>query len=679
MAAFHYMLRRTLIPWKPEETIEEALDFCERYGIGEVIWKVDVEEFNHGITPLAMIEGYLPHLRHARDAGRARGIRFSINPWMTHLHCDRGRDMRPVYPDMTFCVDYTGVESHACACSLSEAWQQYLCDAFALYASTRPEILWVEDDIRTFNHAPVEYGCFCRQHMIAFSERVGQAVTREMLVEAMLRPGEPHPWRGEYMTMQGELMVSVLARLEKAVHAVSPETRLGLMTSDPEDHALEGRMWAHLGRALEGPHDLVARPCMACYNEVLPDGLIGVFDIARKTIFCLPDNARICPELENFNYTRFSKSVRSTRLQLGICGLLGARDITMNLFDHMGSPMALDEQYGAMLTQMRPWLDALGDIPWQEAVERGVRILHSPKAPRFTHLPPGATYGDMKPRADGWSYPLQAVGIATTFEPSAVAAVTGQTLRAFDDEQIRELLSSGLLLDASAARVLHEMGYAEHLPARVGAAFCKNDVLLSVEEFFDEAFGGAPGKHMTLTSIAGGEMLARLEVSEGARAISRLVDPDRNEVMPGMVIGENALGGRVAVFPADLSRGATKSFLHWHRQQQLGAVVRWLSRGNGFLQALGGPYLYALRRDLDGEVFVGVANLSLDAAERLQLEIGLPEGSGVRRLLYLHGDGKWREASVRVIASKGNCVRLQTRLSLRGTGLAALRVLLGRR
>jgi len=671
---FQYMLRKTLIPWKPDQTIADVLDFCVRYGIGEVMWKVDVEEFNHGLTPLDIIENMLPWLSKARDAGLERGIQFSINPWVTHNHADRGRDMRAVHPEMTFCVDYTGVQSRACACSLSEAWQQYLCDAFSLYASTRPNILWVEDDIRTFNHAPVRYGCFCDAHMAAFSERIGKDVTREELVEAILAPGQPHPWRGEWMQMLGEIMVQVLEKLEHAVHKVSPETRLGLMTSDPESHALEGRMWANLGRALEGPHTLVARPCMGCYNEVLPDGLIQVLNITRKTIFCLPRNTRICPELENFNYTRFAKSVRSTRLQLAASALLAARDITMNLFDHMGTPMALDEAYGLMLVQMRPWLNALADLPHENTRERGVRLLHSPKAPRSVHLRPGARYEDMMPRGDGWFYPLQAVGIAVTFEPGTAAAVTGQVLRAFSDEDIRELLSGGLLLDASAALVLEELGYGEFLPAHIEETFNKNDVLLSAEEFFAPKFGGADGRYLTLTGIVPGEVLARASVVNSGTSISRFVDPDRNEVMPGMIVGENSLGGRIAVYPADLSRGATKSFLHWHRQQQLGAVARWLTRGDGFLQALGGPYLYALRRDSDTEILVGIMNLSLDPVEDLSIEIGIPEGATLKDMLVLEQSGTWVQIKPNVQPVQEGCFRLEEMPALSGTDAMAVRL-----
>lgn len=42
--------------WKVEETIEEVALFCPENYIGEVIWKIAVEEFSHGLPELSLIE-----------------------------------------------------------------------------------------------------------------------------------------------------------------------------------------------------------------------------------------------------------------------------------------------------------------------------------------------------------------------------------------------------------------------------------------------------------------------------------------------------------------------------------------------------------------------------------------------------------------------------------------------
>ena len=42
-----YSLRRTLPPWRFGETLADLLELAPRFGIDEVIVKIDTEEFSH--------------------------------------------------------------------------------------------------------------------------------------------------------------------------------------------------------------------------------------------------------------------------------------------------------------------------------------------------------------------------------------------------------------------------------------------------------------------------------------------------------------------------------------------------------------------------------------------------------------------------------------------------------
>ncbi len=215
-----YALRRTLPPWCWERNLEELLRFCRDTRVDEVIVKVDTEEFSHGQVPLELLRGYLPALEAIRDALAEIGVVYSLNPWITLGHLDRGRDSRLAFPDMQMMVGHDGTECRACACPLCDVWRTHTTHLWHLYASTEPAVMWVEDDIRTFNHTPVRYGCFCPRHLQAFSDRVGRAVDREDLVEAILAPGEPHPWRAKWLELQGDVMVDVVAGELKADYVV---------------------------------------------------------------------------------------------------------------------------------------------------------------------------------------------------------------------------------------------------------------------------------------------------------------------------------------------------------------------------------------------------------------------------------------------------------------------------
>ncbi|NIA07843.1 MAG: hypothetical protein GWP14_09480 [Actinobacteria bacterium] len=86
----HYMLRRGLVLSRAQEIIDETIEFCKEYLIGEIIWKCDAEAFNHGLTPLPIVHKYVDVLSQARLKLQACGINHSINPWVTVNWSDRG-------------------------------------------------------------------------------------------------------------------------------------------------------------------------------------------------------------------------------------------------------------------------------------------------------------------------------------------------------------------------------------------------------------------------------------------------------------------------------------------------------------------------------------------------------------------------------------------------------------
>ncbi len=229
-----YALRRTLTHWNHEQGLAELIEFCKKNLVDEVILKIDSEEFTHAIPTPEWVDAYLPILAKAKKELNAEGIVFSLNPWVTMVHCDRGRDLSKTYPDIDLMVGHDGTRCTACCCVLSEGWRKATRTLWRKYASLAPEVIWIEDDIRLFNHQPVSFGCFCPLHMKAFGERVGRDVSREELIAAMTAPGKPHDYRYKWLDMTRDIMLDVAHFFEETVHSVSPSTHLGLMRQPAE-------------------------------------------------------------------------------------------------------------------------------------------------------------------------------------------------------------------------------------------------------------------------------------------------------------------------------------------------------------------------------------------------------------------------------------------------------------
>ena len=644
MSRAWYALRRTLPPWNIDETLPELIGFCRDTNVEEVIVKVDSEEFSHGLTPVAWLDGYMPFLTRIRDELRANGIGFSINPWITVVHCDRGRDTKANMPDVDLMVGHDGTKCRACACVLSEGWRRHTAKLWTRYASLEPDVLWVEDDIRLLNHQPVEYGCFCALHIAEFNRRAGTNATREELVKALLAPGKPHAWRKIWLDMNRDVMVDVARFFEQTVHEVSPKTKLGLMCSSPESHAIEGRDWKAFANALAGNQPLVARPCMFNYDETSPRGLYTAAYLVRSTMSLLGSEVIIQTEVENWPFTTFSKSARFTFLQLALSFALGADGVTMNLFDHMGTPIAKSPEFGSMLKEKKAFLNALAERCWKSKAA-GTQIIHPQDGSYHVKLEENATYQNLAAGGHAWRNVLEPLGFPITFEESGVVALSGQVVRALSDERLLEILSKGGLVDLSALRCFLEMGYGKHWGVEIKRIFHKYDEPLAAEEHFDPEFDGAERKYMTLTlpDLGGDEPIAELTLAEGARAVSRLVDPDTKPKYAGMTLFENRLGGRVAVYPMSVETCAGAAFLNMHRRDQITAVMNWLSHGRTPLIVKGGAWALPIMQDKDSYSVVGTFNLTLD--EWAEAEFNLFVGDRTpKKVEILRENGRWTEA-----------------------------------
>lgn len=644
-----YSLRRTLPPWRFQETLEELCRLAPQFKIDEVIVKIDTEEFSHGHPSLEWAAAYQEKLFEVRRRLEELGIVYSLNPWITAGHADRGRDDRDRLPGLECMVGDDGSETHHCACFLSPVWREHTRKLWTIYAQTHPHIMWVEDDIRTFNHEPVRFGCFCPRHMKLFSERVGREVSREELVRAILQPGRPHPWRAEYLRMQQEVMIETVAFLAKVTHEVSPETCMGLMSSGPRQHCVEGRDWKRLAEALADHRPLYSRPPMANYCEESMRGFYYSQDSIKLTRHALPEGVIEQTECESVPFTRFSKSVTFTFLEIAVSMAYGSSGVTLNLFDHAGTPMQDEIHYGTMLAEKKPFLNELARVANRPGRYRGVKLLHRDEFSMRKVLPAGASYQDLAEDGFPMMSALESMGIPTTYEESGILALSGQSARMLSDEELREWLTRGVLLDGVAAGILLERGFGAEIGLkRIAPPAVRVQLpwVVSAEEFHNVEFGGAPRKYLTATLpfLSADGRICPLEAAEGAQVISSWVDPDTNRTSPAMIAFENAGGGRVIVHGMEYQSCCGVAFCHPFRREQLQSAIRYLGKGSeAMLFQCDGAYPLAWRRDMADSTVIGCFNLNLDAWPECSFDLGWQ--GAVPRVRVLTASGNWEDCS----------------------------------
>ncbi|MFA9478066.1 hypothetical protein ACERK3_07120 [Phycisphaerales bacterium AB-hyl4] len=619
-----YAIRRTLPPWCFESRLEELLTFCRDACVDEVILKVDAEEFSQGMPTVAWVCEYVSKLKQARDALHKVGVTFSLNPWVTQGHIDRGRDLRARFPDFHWMVGHDGVVCRAQACPRCERFQHHAVELWKLYATLEPAVIWIEDDIRTFNHQPAAFGCFCPLHLGAFARRVGvSTLTREQLVDALLAPGEAHPWRRAWFDFQRDTMHELGGVLADAVHGISPATRIGLMSSGPANHCLDGRDWRGLAKRMSGgPGVIHSRPTLGNYTE---GSAVGLYDSAaqiHRTRHVLPKGTIEQTEVENVPFTGYAKSRSFTMTQVALSVARGCAGATLNLFDHLGSSLSVDPMWATMLREARPMLERLrhvmhGDGRSQafDGTFQGVQVLHHERASDVRRLSSGARYEALIPVDGAFEASLNMLGFPTTYDCASVVATDGQMLDAFDDASLEAVLRGGMFIDAAALAVLHRRGFGELVGAEPGPFRTLNvGHVTAAEAMTDVAFGGAVDRYLTLTlpDLLGQGRYVHLEPADSARVVSEIVDQNRQHVAPMLTLFENKWGGRIAILPLEMATAFGTPFLHPYRQVQLAATLRWLGRERPAWEVSGGVYPLASVAAVGGRRILTLFNLSRD-------------------------------------------------------------------
>jgi hypothetical protein len=617
---FLYILRLAMAPgFREEERVESLLSFCRQAQIDDVAFILWAEELNTGHPTPEETETWLRMVEGAKPLLAAAGVTTSLNPWVVLLHADRGRVLKPGQ-SFRLMVDPRGRMASATGCPLCPVLREHLRQHYEQLARIRPRMIWVDDDFRLHNHAPLEWGgCFCDLHMQEYSRRAGRVLSREEFVKGVLQPGEPHPFRRVWLDTGRDTMVELARILGQAVRRVSPDTRIGLMSSSPAVHSIEGRDWERVLNELAAGKEPVNRPHLPSYTEVTgADYLWNFSRVSRLSAASVPADTQLYPELENWPHSRFSKSRAFTRFQIESTAALDPAGIAMDIFDLFGNGVMAGEGWAPILVQAKALANRLRELKLDPRRETGVQVLFDPEASYSLWTEKGERFSELAPEAAFWAGFLAVMGIAHTFrrwsgQKNAVVAFSGQYCRGLKESQIRELLSSNIaLLNGDAIWTLHKMGLGELIGVRRADWVASDSGIPSYEEVIDgQVYAGLRQARLTAQAETGDYL--RIDYQPEAVVHTDVRNPSGARSGPGV-----AVTGRCIVLP--YGRGSTYQGLrHPVRQALLQTLLRKLAgdRCPVFLGNTANVAVYAY--ELEGRRVLLLVNASLDDYPEVEL------------------------------------------------------------
>ena len=636
---FHHLLRIYIPAERRDETLAEVLRYCVRTGCREVLLFTTSYNRQPSFTSLLSIDNYVQAVMlPSAEALRASGIIVSVNVLQTIGHVCFPKSTEAEFPFQR-AVKQNGKPSPAGACPLCPNLRAWAAAAYRLYASVKPRILFSDDEFRTLDGNGLS--CFCDRHLAQYAEQTGHAISREEMVAALTGHTEDDlRLRRVFRSVNTAGYCELASALRDAVHAVSPETRVGVMSSSFPNCSL-GCDNDRVIHAFAGQERPFFRPQIDMYGEwVTPRFLpFNLLQPSRHRAVLSP-NIEYYPEIENYLYTAYSKSDRCTTTQMAAQLLLGFSRLAVNFVGEPALARFSDiEGLVARLSRARRYFDALAALVPDGRRPLGVQIVEHPETTVVQRIAP-----DRRDIPQAWcdakkfAHQLPALGLPVTHGvDSRWQLITGEDVRAYASAALDRLLSRGAMLDVRAAGALIDMGYGDRIGVGVGRELEHEE--MAHECFESPAFN--PSTHGQITLPVGSLRMVEPH-AENARAISRIYDYTGQAVTPGVILTENAARERFAILPWD---GAAEVHYTACRAEQLREVFAWIGRRRlPLCTHPRQPYLMPiLTQAADGRMVAGIINLSTDTYNGIQLLWGGKQPP--RKMFVLTQQGKERPAS----------------------------------
>ena len=381
---------------------------------------------------------------------RAVGIEsVGVNLLCTMGHAEEAWDIFPAAP-LPYQVNEEGEVSRSCLCPANSAFLDYVAARYALYAKIGADFIWMDDDMRTYNHGVAGNFCFCDACIADFNDQNHTQWSRAELVEQLRRdPTTAAAWEAR----KGRVMLTLFETVERAVHAADPNLEIGYMSG--RKNAV--REWILKSGAKK------LRPGGGFYRDERPLELFDKHYSVQRQIARYPQQIRdIQYEYEAFNYQSMERSMHLSELETSLSLMAGCTGVLYN------DDMFYDrEQTTDMLARFGKKWEVLCRLN-QGCLPSGV---YCPNA----YL----------------SRRLAEIGIPITHfrEHAVAAALTGKDLAELTLQEIKDLLALGLFTDGDGVARLHELGLGDACGGRVKATYDNG----MAERFTSHAENGAYG------------------------------------------------------------------------------------------------------------------------------------------------------------------------------------------
>ena len=422
---------------------------------------------DYGFPPLKTHESDAALLREQAEKFRAAGVRVSLqlSNSIGHGQYMRVRDCTGLIyagSPVEHMVDANGTTAGYCFCWNGENFRKYTFAALRYYLrAVKPYCLWVDDDLRAVNHAPVEHGCFCPACIEKFNARFGTSFDREGLTDAIHKDVET---RKKHIAFLRDTLEDFTTELGRIVAEEAPGCRMGWQGC--ANGGYTGYGYAFIFDAMKASTGFApgSRPGGGAYNDYSPAGFINKSTFLAYQNLMLPNYVKDRrPEIESLPDVVYGKSIPGTCFETSCYLAYGNTAMSYAILMNDYEPMRWHgEMLGAFAAHRKYW-EKLSCISKQ-----GTLSGLTPYFPKTAYLFASKEPFDYSEEEIFFAEPLRFLGIPIAFtnEESDVYLINGRIAETLNEEEIGFLLGKNVVCDGKAVSILAKRGVLKNITAR---------------------------------------------------------------------------------------------------------------------------------------------------------------------------------------------------------------------
>jgi hypothetical protein len=603
-------IRYYLSETKAKDRVKELIEFCKRTGCEGVLFFSSSYDSMPSFIKIEEYRKYAEKLKIWVEKIKNEGLKFGINILQTLGHIYFPEEIENEFPFQRK-IDINGVKSKGGVCPLDENFRKYILEVYKIFAELKPDIIYVDDDFRYIMDGIF---CFCNLHIERFEKDTGIKIKREELKEEILKETlTPSFIKIKYFEILNRSLKEVAEIIEKTVHSISPDTRIGLMLQCfPQ--CFWGADINEIIKKLSGNRKPLCRPQLPIYREYGADLKFSVPVAFSQPMIIknfVDKDVEIQPEIENYPYSIFSKSKQIFKFQISFCYLNGFETPLLNIFDDYGHPLNENREFIDVLEKNKKFFNRLKEIG-RNTEMKGISIPYSSKTILFTKIK-NKDISTLFKRFY-WERIISLLGLPLSYnwENPDFCIFSGNELFGMDDKFMEKMIKKGgFLIDKDALEVLQYKGFSEI----TGVKFCeKIDVDDCGSIYYHRSKLNKPYEEEYFPlRFTYPDNFVKLDIfAEKYEILASVVNFENKIISPAIVMVENKYGTKFGVFSFSPSENLMPVFLNPKTQNLIRNLFSIIGKIPFYISILNSPYVIPYYFEGKEGIFILILNLSSD-------------------------------------------------------------------